>query len=42
MNWAYGAVSLARDEIHDNVIEMKDKEARGRVLDVPVIEEKVA
>ena len=35
MNWTYGAVPLARDEIHDKVIEMMGKEPRGRVLDVP-------
>jgi len=35
MNWTYGAVPLARDEIHDKVIEMMDKEPRGKVLDVP-------
>lgn len=35
MNWTYGAVPLARDEIHDEVIEMTDKEPRGKVLDVP-------
>jgi SAM-dependent methyltransferase len=34
-DWKYGAVPLARDEIHDKVIEMMDKEPRGRVLDVP-------
>ena len=33
--WIFGAVPLARDEIHDKVIEMMDKEPRGRVLDVP-------
>jgi ubiquinone/menaquinone biosynthesis C-methylase UbiE len=35
INWTYGAVPLARDEIHDKVIEMMDKEPRGKVLDVP-------
>jgi SAM-dependent methyltransferase len=35
MNWTYGAVPLARDEIHDKVIELMGKESRGRVLDVP-------
>ncbi len=33
--WPYGAVPLARDEIHDKVIEMMNQEIRGRVLDVP-------
>jgi len=33
--WIFGAVPLARDEIHDKVIEMMDKEPRGKVLDVP-------
>jgi ubiquinone/menaquinone biosynthesis C-methylase UbiE len=35
IKWTYGAVPLARDEIHDKVIEMMDKEPRGKVLDVP-------
>jgi SAM-dependent methyltransferase len=35
IEWTYGAVPLARDEIHDKVIEMMDKEPRGKVLDVP-------
>jgi ubiquinone/menaquinone biosynthesis C-methylase UbiE len=35
MSWPYGAVPLARDEIHDKVIAMMDKESRGKVLDVP-------
>ena len=35
INWTYGAIPLARDEIHDKVIEMMDKEPRGKVLDVP-------
>jgi ubiquinone/menaquinone biosynthesis C-methylase UbiE len=33
--WTYGAVPLSRDEIHDKVIEMIEKEPRGKVLDVP-------
>ena len=33
--WPHGAVPLARDEIHDKIIEMMSHEARGRVLDVP-------
>jgi SAM-dependent methyltransferase len=33
--WTYGAVPLARNEIHDKVIEMIEREQRGRVLDVP-------
>jgi ubiquinone/menaquinone biosynthesis C-methylase UbiE len=35
IKWTYGAVPLARDEIHDKVIEMMDEEPRGKVLDVP-------
>ena len=35
MHWTHGAVPLARNEIHDKVIGMMDKEPRGRVLDVP-------
>jgi ubiquinone/menaquinone biosynthesis C-methylase UbiE len=35
MSWPYGAVPLARDEIHGKVIAMMDKESRGKVLDVP-------
>jgi SAM-dependent methyltransferase len=35
MNWTYGAVPLARNEIHDKVIAIMDEEPRGRVLDVP-------
>jgi SAM-dependent methyltransferase len=35
IEWTYGAVPLARDEIHDKVIEIMDKEPRGKVLDVP-------
>jgi SAM-dependent methyltransferase len=35
IQWSFGAVPLSRDEIHDKVIEMMDKEPRGRVLDVP-------
>ncbi len=33
--WTHGAVPLARDEIHDKVVGMMDKEPRGKVLDVP-------
>ncbi len=33
--WTYGAVPLARDEIHDKVFELILREPRGRVLDVP-------
>jgi ubiquinone/menaquinone biosynthesis C-methylase UbiE len=35
IKWPYGAVPLARDEIHDKVVEMIDRECRGKVLDVP-------
>lgn len=34
MNWTYEAVPLARDEIHNKVIEMLDKEPRKKGLDV--------
>jgi SAM-dependent methyltransferase len=33
--WTYGAVPLARNEIHDKIIAIMDKEPRGRILDVP-------
>ncbi len=33
--WSYGAVPLARSETHDKVVEMMEKEPRGKVLDVP-------
>lgn len=33
--WAYGLVPLSRDEIHEKVIGLMDKEPRGKVLDVP-------
>jgi SAM-dependent methyltransferase len=33
--WFHGAVPLARNETHDKVIEMMEKEPRGKVLDVP-------
>ena len=33
--WFHGAVPLARNETHDKVVEMMEKEPRGRVLDVP-------
>jgi 2-polyprenyl-3-methyl-5-hydroxy-6-metoxy-1,4-benzoquinol methylase len=32
--WIHGAVPLARDEIHDKVIEIMRKEPKGKVLDV--------
>lgn len=35
MQWPYGMVPLSRDEIHDKVIEMIEKEPRGKTLDVP-------
>lgn len=35
IEWTYGAIPFARNETHDKVIEMMDKEPRGRVLDVP-------
>jgi len=31
----FGAVALARQETHDKVIKMMEKEPRGRVLDIP-------
>ena len=33
--WTHGAVPLARNETHDQVVDMMAKEPRGRVLDVP-------
>ncbi len=33
--WAHGAVPLARNETHDQVVDMMGKEPRGKVLDVP-------
>ena len=33
--WSHGAVPLARNETHDKVVEMMEKEPRGKVLDVP-------
>ncbi len=33
--WACGAVPLARNETHDKVVAMMEKEPRGKVLDVP-------
>ncbi len=35
LEWTYGALPFARGETHDKVIQMMDKEPRGRVLDVP-------
>ena len=35
MNCNYGSDPVARDETHGKVIEMRDKESRGKVLDVP-------
>ena len=35
IEWPYGAIPLSRDETHDRVIEMMEKEPRGKVLDVP-------
>ena len=34
-SWAHGAVPLARNETHDRVVEMMEKEPKGKVLDVP-------
>ena len=33
--WSFGAVPLSRNETHDKVIQMIEKEPRGKVLDVP-------
>jgi ubiquinone/menaquinone biosynthesis C-methylase UbiE len=33
--WTYGAVPLGRNETHDKVVEMMEREPRGKVLDVP-------
>jgi SAM-dependent methyltransferase len=35
IEWTYGALPFARNEIHDKVVEMMEKEPRGKVLDVP-------
>jgi ubiquinone/menaquinone biosynthesis C-methylase UbiE len=35
IEWTYGAIPFARNETHDKVVEMMEKEPRGRVLDVP-------
>lgn len=35
IEWTYGAIPFGRNETHDKVIEMIEKEPRGRVLDVP-------
>lgn len=35
LEWPYGAVPLARNEIHDKVFELLLREPRGRILDVP-------
>jgi 2-polyprenyl-3-methyl-5-hydroxy-6-metoxy-1,4-benzoquinol methylase len=34
-SWTHGAVPLARNETHDQVVGLLEKEPRGRVLDVP-------
>ncbi len=33
--WSHGAVPLARNETHDRVVALMEKERRGKVLDVP-------
>ena len=35
IEWTYGAIPFARNETHDQVVEMMEKEPRGKVLDVP-------
>jgi len=35
IKWSFGAVPLARNEIHDKVTELMNNEPRGKVLDVP-------
>jgi SAM-dependent methyltransferase len=35
IKWTDGAVPFARNETHDKVLEMMEKEPRGKVLDVP-------
>ena len=35
LTWSHGAVPLAREETHDKVVEMMEKEPKGKVLDVP-------
>ena len=35
IEWTDGAIPFARNETHDKVVEMMEKEPRGKVLDVP-------
>jgi hypothetical protein len=35
IEWTDGTVPLGRNETHDEVVEMMEKECRGKVLDVP-------
>jgi ubiquinone/menaquinone biosynthesis C-methylase UbiE len=35
IGWTYGTIPFARNEAHGKVVEMMEKESRGKVLDVP-------
>jgi len=35
IEWTYGAVPFARNEAHAKILQMMEKEPRGKVLDVP-------
>ncbi len=35
IEWTYGALPFARNETHDKIIDMMEREPRGKVLDVP-------
>lgn len=35
IEWSHGTIPLSRNETHDKVIEMMEKEPRGKVLDIP-------
>jgi SAM-dependent methyltransferase len=35
IEWTYGAIPFGRKETHDKVVELMEKEPRGKVLDVP-------
>ena len=35
IEWTYGALPFARNKTYDKVVEMMDREPRGKVLDIP-------
>ena len=35
IKWTHGALPFAMDKTHDKVVEMMDREPRGKVLDIP-------